>query len=481
MAGIGERARATSDATALVGPGGARTFAALDRRQRALVGALHEAGVRRRDRIAILATNRVDYLEVTAGALRAGIVPVPVHHLLTPPEVAYLLEDSGARWLFTDRAFEGHPGLERTVTFGDAYERLLHEARPAELADFVAGRPMHYTSGTTGKPKGVWVEPDDRGAAARSEDFRRSWGLRDDEIHLVCSPLSHSAPHRFAVRALEAGGTVIMRDRFDPEDVLASIDLFGVTSAFMVPTHLERIVTLGARTVARYDLSSLRLVAHAGAPIRAATKRDAIAWFPFGSVWEFYGATEGRVTRISTPEWLERPGSVGMPEDGVVVNVLDDHGAPVPTGEIGEIWVEDTRAEEFSYWRDEAKTRAARRGRAWTVGDLGRLDGNGYLYLAGRKFDTIISGGVNVYPQEVEATLTDHPAVEAALVYGAPHDDWGQEVRALVTPAFGQPLDPDALDAWARERLAGFKRPRRIDVVDELPRTPTRKLKRSPN
>lgn len=478
MDGIGGFSRATPDATALVMLGRQLTFAELDTRQRKLVGALHEAGLQRRDRIAVLASNRIELLEVTIGALRAGIVPVPVNALLTPPEIAYVLEDSGARWLFTDRPLESET-VERVVTFGDAYERVLHDAAPAKLAPGALGRPMHYTSGTTGRPKGVWVEPASPSDAARSSrDFRSMWAIDASDIHLVCSPLSHSAPHRFSMRTLEAGGTVVVQPRFDARETLAATEMFGATSTFVVPTHLERILALGQRILATHDLSSLRLVAHAGAPIREETKRSIIDLFPYGSVSEFYGSTEGQATRISTEEWLRKPGSVGTPPRAARIDILDDDGLPVPPGDIGTVWVADPTQERFSYWGDEAKTRAAWRNDAFTVGDLGYKDDDGYLYLAGRKFDTIITGGINVYPQEVEQVLLEHPAVAEALVYGAPHDEWGQQVKAKVVPKFGEPLDPELLREWARKRLAGFKCPRGIEVVDSLPRTATGKLSR---
>lgn len=479
MPGIGERARSAPDAAALVTLGSVIPFADLDARQRSLVGALNRAGVGRGDRIGILAGNRPEYLEVTTGALRAGIVPVPIHSVQTEHEIAYVLEDSGARWLFCDRPFAGHPSVDRVVTFGDAYERLLHESERVDLADLTLGRPMHYTSGTTGVPKGVWVSPvGEREASQTSADFRSLWGLDADEVHLVCSPLSHSAPHRFALRVLEAGGTVVIRDRFEAADVLASFELFGVTSTFMVPTHLERILALSPAARKRHDLSSLRLVAHAGAPIRETTKRAVLELFPPRSVWEFCGSTEGQVSRISSDEWLRKPGSVGLPSPGASIRIRDEDGSPLPPGATGEIWVDDPSTERFEYWRDRARTAAAWRDGAWTAGDLGHVDEDGYLYLTGRKHDMIITGGVNVYPQEVEHVLMEHPSVSEALVYGAAHDEWGQEVRALVVPAFGQPLDPEALRAWARGHLSGPKCPRKIEPVDALPRTPTGKLRR---
>jgi long-chain acyl-CoA synthetase len=478
MTGIGAWARTASDATAVASTVGTVTFADLNERSRSLVGALRAGGVRREDRIAVLARNRVEVIEVCTAALRAGIVPVPTNALLTEREIEYVLEDSGARWLFSDRAVESQIP-ERIVTFGDAYERCLHDADPVDISDVTLGRPMHYTSGTTGNPKGVWVPPQpDSQAVDLASSYIRLWGLSADDVHLVCSPLAHSAPLRFAIRTLEAGGTVVLQTRFDAAESLAAIELFGVTTSFMVPTHLERIIDLGSAGLARHDLSSIRLLAHAGAPIRSETKLSAIDLFPRDSVWEFYGATEGQATRISAREWTERPGSVGTALPGGRVYITTDRGHERGPGEQGVVWIKDPSGERFVYWGDRAATARAWNDGAFTVGDLGYLDNDGYLYLVGRQYDTIITGGVNVYPQEVEDVLDSHPAVAEVAVYGAAHEEWGQEVRALVVAAPGQPIDPELLRSWARDRLAGFKCPRRIDVVPELPRTATGKVRR---
>lgn len=461
--------------------GGVVTFAELEQRQRLVAGWLHSEGISSGDRVAVLSVNRVELLEVTGGALRGGVVPVPLSPSLTEAEIAFLVEDSGATLLIADRLVETAPDLTRVVTFGDAYERCLHDAAPGELAAHTLTRPMHYTSGTTGRSKGVWVAPHSPAdAAAISEDFRSLWGLAAGERHLVCSPLSHSAPHRWAMRTLEAGGTVVLRPKFDAADTLAAIELFGATSTFMVPTHLERILGLADVALMRHDLSSIRMLAHAGAPIREITKRRAIELFPKDSVWEFYGSTEGVATRISSREWLAKPNSVGKPASGARILICDDDGRELPSGEVGQVWIEDPDADRFEYWGDRAETAAAWRGEAFTAGDLGYLDSDGYLFLTGRKHDVIISGGVNVYPQEVEITLAEHPGVAEVLVYGAPHEEWGEQVSALVVPVFNAPLDSAALQAWARERLAGYKCPRSIELVDSLPRTPTGKLKRTP-
>ena len=481
MTGIGGYARSTPDALAMLTLQRRLTFAELDARQQRLAGLLKAGGLRFRDRVAVWSANRVESLEVTTGALRAGIVPVPVNSLLTPGEAAYMIEDSGARWLFTDRAVEPMPPLERVISFGDAYERCLHEAQPAELADYALGRPMHYTSGTTGTPKGVWVEPVGETAAAEtSRDFAELWGLGPEEMHLVCSPLAHSAPHRFCLRTLEAGGTVVLQSRFEAAETLAAMELFGITSTFMVPTHLERIFSLESVVLKRHYSRSLRVLVHAGAPIREQTKRRAIEFFPEGSVWEFYGSTEGAATRISPEEWLRKPGSVGTPRPGTAIAIKDDDGHVLPPDGIGTVWIRDPRAERFAYWGDPEKTKSAWSGDSFTVGDSGRLDTDGYLYLEGRLDDTIITGGVNVYPLEVETVLAEHPSVLECAVYGRDHPEWGQEVCASVVATPGNSIDPEELRAWARGHLAGFKCPRHIEVVPRLPRTATGKVLRRP-
>lgn len=478
MSGIGGWAAEAPDAPALLSLKGPINFATLNERQKKLAGHLLGAGLRPGDRVGIWARNSDAVVEVAGGLLRAGIVPVPINSLLTEGEAEYIVQDARLGWLFTDRVVD-ITGLDNVITFGDAYERVLYEATPADLDDHLLGRPMHYTSGTTGRPKGVYVEPYGSGEAERhSLRFRRMWDLRPDEIHLVCSPLAHSAPLRFALRALEAGGAVCVQERFDAESTLAAIELFGVTSAFMVPTHLKRILGLGRKGLARYDLTSMRTLVHAGAPIDERTKREVIATFPEGSVWEFYGSTEGQATQIPPAEWLAKPGSVGRAHPGAEVWVTDESGAAVAPGEVGRVWVRDAEADSWIYWDDPAKTEKAWKNGAFSVGDLGWLDEDGYLFLAGRLDDVIITGGVNVYPQEVEAVLAAHPAVADVIVYGAPDDEWGQQVRANVV--LTEEVAAEELRLWARERLARFKVPRRFDFVTDLPKTPTGKIKRGP-
>lgn len=480
-AGIGAAARATPDAIALIGTSGTLTFAQLDRRQRLLAGALRARGLEAGDRIAVIAQNGLPMVEVLTGALRAAIVPVPIDPAVSEREAAFLVEDSGARWVFTSERFDGIPHVERVVTFGDAYERMLHESKAAPLADVTLTRPLHYTSGSTARPKGVWVAPLPASEATRwATAFAEEWAITHEDTHLVCSPLSHSAPARFAIRTLETGGRVVLRRKFDAAETLAAIELFGISTTFVVPSHLTRIFALDDRALRRHDVTGLRLVVHAGEAIAHDLKRRAIAFFPPGSLWEFYGATEGQATRISSEEWLRKPGSVGRARRDVDL-FIGDPSAPdrrLPRNAAGLVWIKDRAAPPFEYWQDPDTTRRRRLGDAFTVGDLGRLDDDGYLFLEGRTDDVIVTGGVNVAPAEVEAALAEHPAVAEVLVYGHPSEEWGHEVRALVVPAYGLPLDADHLWEWARARLSGVKCPKQIDLVEALPRTAAGKLRR---
>lgn len=478
MSGLGSRTQSAPDHPALVDGDHSLSFGELDDLQARLAGFLATQSFTTGDRIAVQAANSIELLLVTVGCLRVGIVPVPISPLLTRTESAHLLNDSGARLLFAD---EGHDTGSVVVPMAGLVDELRRQ-EPGALSDATLTRPMHYTSGTTGKPKGVWIEPvDETRAAARSADFRAEWGMTEADVHLVCSPLTHSGPHRFALRTLEAGGTVVIQKRFDAASTLSAIERHLVTTTFMVPTHLERIFALESPELHSHDLSSIRLLAHAGAPIRRITKERALELFPIDSVWEFYGSTEGGFTRLSAREWIEHPGSVGRPREGAHIEIRDrSSGGPVGTGEVGVVWLRDPRAEHFEYWSDEDATAAVWDGDAFTVGDLGHLDGDGYLYLVGRPGDLIISGGINVYPREVEEALMSHPEISEALVYGVADPEWGQQVRALVLAIPGRAPDPEALRTWARGHLAPHKCPRTIAVVDELPRTTTGKVRRVP-
>jgi long-chain acyl-CoA synthetase len=419
-----------------------------ERDQRRAAAALRAAGVRAGDRLLVSAAASPELLAVVLGALRTGVVPVMLDPALPAAERAALAADAD-------------PALD----VGADPARLLAEDGRAELADVPLARPMHYTSGTTGRRKGVWSgvlgEDDARALAAEEIEL---WGLGPADRHLVLSPLHHSAPLRFAVHTLLAGGQVLLPGPFRADSAAEVISTAGPTTTFCVPTHLQRLLARGD-----VDWSSLRLLAHAGAPCPEPLKRAVLAALPPGSVWEFYGSTEAQFTACSPEDWLARPGSVGRARPGRRL-AADDRG---------QLWCALPSWARFEYWRDPAKTAASRRGDGErggmvTVGDLGRIDGDGYVWLDGRREDLVISGGVNVYPAEVEAVLDAHPGVVESAVFGLPDPEWGQRVVA----AFVGTADPAQLASWARERLAPAKRPKSLHPVAELPRTSTGKLRR---
>jgi acyl-CoA synthetase (AMP-forming)/AMP-acid ligase II len=418
------------------------TAADSERDQRRAAGALAAAGLRAGDRLLVSAAASPALLAVVLGALRTGIVPVVLDPGLPAAGRAALAEDADA---VLD--VSGDPG------------RLLGGDAEAELADVPLARPMHYTSGTTGRRKGVWsgVLADDDARALAAEEIEL-WGFGPGDRHLVLSPLHHSAPLRFAVHTLLAGGEVLLPGPFDAVRAAATISAERPTTTFCVPTHLQRLL------LQQVDWSSFRMLAHAGAPCPAPLKRAVLDALPPGSVWEFYGSTEAQFTVCSTDDWLAHPGSVGRARPG----------RRLETDDRGQLWCAVPRWARFEYWRAPDKTAAAWRGDLVTVGDLGRVDDDGTVWLDGRREDLVISGGVNVYPAEVEAVLDGHPGVVESAVFGVPDEEWGQRVVA----AYVGEADPAEVAAWARERLAPAKRPKALHPLGELPRTSTGKVRR---
>lgn len=418
---------------------------AAEAQQRRAAAWLLDRGVVEGDRVAVIATSTLDVLVVGLAALRVGIVPVLVNPALTEPERRLIVGDAAPR----------------LVLAAGELAAAVADGSSAELAAWPRSRPMLYTSGTTGRPKGVWTGLlDDASAEALVRDEADLWGFTATDRHLVLSRLYHSAPFRFAAGTLLAGGTVALTP--DSHDPSAAVRAFRPTTTFLAPVHLQRLLD-GAD--GPDDLASFRLVAHAGSPCPTPLKERALAAFPVGAVWEFYGSTEGQFTVCSPEEWRDRPGTVGRARPGRELSVDAD----------GTIWCRPPAFARFSYWRDEAKTAAAWRDGAFTVGDLGRLDGDGYLYLDGRRDDLIITGGVNVYPLEIERAVLDHPGVREAVVFPVDDDHWGQMVCAAVVGD----LDEADLRRHVDTHLAPYKRPKRWLLVDALPHTPTGKLRRS--
>jgi long-chain acyl-CoA synthetase len=418
------------------------------------------------DGVATTLPNSIEMLALYFGAMQAGWYFTPINWHLVEAEIAYIVDDCEA------------------AAFVDSIARFeeIVEGQPDTLpADRVAGGPMHYTSGTTGKPKGVrrtlsGADPD----ASATGFLLMMFGITPggDGVHICGSPLYHTAPLAFATSALHFGHPVVLMEKWSPEEMLRLIDRHRVTHSHMVPTQFHRLLALPDETKAAYDVSSLRNMVHAAAPCPVDVKRRMLEWWG-PVIYEYYAATEGGGTLVRPEEWLERPGTVGKAWPNAEIRVLDDGGNDVPTGEVGTVYMKLPAALAFEYHKDRAKTEANRREGFFTVGDVGYLDEDGYLFLRDRKSDMIISGGVNIYPAEIEAVLLTHPKVGDAAVFGIPHDDWGEEVKAVVEPAAGVEAGSDLageLLEFCAGKLARFKIPRSVDFVGELPRDPNGKL-----
>lgn len=485
-------------AVVMAGSGEVLTYRQLDEASRRLAQVFHTAGLRRGDVVGLLTDNRPEAFEVYWAALRSGLYITVINHHLAAEEAGYILHDAGVRALVVS-AGKAELALgvlppERDVAvrlaFGgpvpgyDDYAAALAAASADALPEQPCGSMMLYSSGTTGRPKGVRPPLSHRSVDQPGDPLvalnHDVYGVDIDTVYLSPAPIYHSAPVKWCHSVHAYGGTVVMMERFDAEGVLRAIDRHGVTHAQFVPTMLIRILKLDPELRARYDHSSLRMAVHAAAPCPVEVKEAIIA--EWGSiVWEYYGSTESLgVTVIDSAQALAHPGSVGQARLGVI-HICDDDGTELPTGEIGTVYFEREFL-PFAYHNDPERTRAAQHPghENWgTVGDLGYVDADGFLYLTDRKAFMIISGGVNIYPQEVENALALHPKVFDVAVIGIPDAEMGQAVAAYVQPAPGvegsAELAAEIID-FVRARVARFKAPRTVTFVETLPRTPTGKL-----
>jgi long-chain acyl-CoA synthetase len=485
-AGILDQARVRPDQRALVCEGETRTYAELDDRARRVARALHALGVRRGDRVAIMVPNSIEFFEAAHGTGRLGGITVPVNVHFKADEAGWIVSDSGATAVVVAKelvpALAGVPEVPRLVV-GDGYEEALAAAPDGEVdaADVIGdGWPtvMAYTSGTTGRPKGVAIGADDfRRRAAGVAAGGERWGLGPDDVHLAVGPLYHSGPAYWGHMHLALGATVVVMRRWDAERALQLIEQERVTSTHMVPANFQRILALPPETRDRYDLSSLKLILHAAAPCPVPLKRAFMEFVGADKVWEYYGASEGGGTVISPAEWLEHPGSVGKPFPGTEFVILDDDGKRLPPSEVGTVWVKPGDS-SFQYHNDAQKTSDSHRNGFFSVGDAGYLDEDGYLFLADRKSDMVITGGVNVYPREIEECLLGHDEIVDCAVLGLPDGEWGEILYAIVQPVPGAALDEDGVVAYVREHMADYKRPRVVELVAELPRDPNGKVRK---
>ena len=494
--GLTAKRRPDHPATIMAGTGETVTHAALDAGSNRIAHYLYDQGLRPGDHIAVLMENVPQFFTVMWAALRSGLYVTPVNRYLPPADVAYILEDSGAQAVITspgkaqtiqqlgDRA----PGCPMRLCLGGPADGLVDldrelESYPATpLADEPLGSFMFYSSGTTGRPKGIKRAMPGTSASegAAMTASIQAYGFTEDTVYLSPAPIYHAAPCAWSLGTQALGGTVVLMERFDEEGALSLIEQYRITHSQWVPTMFIRMLKLPPDVRSRYDLSSHRTAVHAAAPCPVEVKRQMIDWW--GPILlEYYGASEGNGrTSLDSHEWLKKPGSVGTAKSGIL-HVCDDEGRELPPGETGLVYFEQPEL-PFVYHNDPAKTRDAQHPihPNWTaLGDVGYVDEDGYLFLTDRKSFMIISGGVNIYPQQIEDVLVLHPQVADVGVIGVPNEDFGEEVKAVVQVAPGVE-GSDALASqlieFCKARLAGYMVPRSVEFWDELPRLPTGKL-----
>lgn len=483
-------------AVVMAGSGEVLTYAELDERATRLANLLGSLGLAPGDHVAFCIENQIRFLEVAWGCHYAGLYYTATSTRLTPGELSYIIDDCGARVFISSLALgelaaatiadtpkvEARLMLDGVVDGFTSYEDALASASPEAPEGRVEGVDMLYSSGTTGRPKGVQVPRGDvplgEGAAAGVPMLSTMlFGYSADMVYLNPAPLYHAAPLRFTMAVQRVGGTAVVMEHFDALEALRLIEEHRVTHSQWVPTMFIRMLKLSDEERARYDVSSMQMMVHAAAPCPVEVKRRIIEWFG-PVVHEYYAGTEGNCFVYCNSEaWLAHPGTVGQNLLGTL-HICDDDGNEVPVGEPGTIWAES--AGEFEYHNDPEKTAASRHPKGWTtLGDVGRLDEDGFLYLTDRKAYMIITGGVNVYPQEAENVLALHPKVADVAVFGVPNDDFGEEVKAVVQSLSPEDAGPELaaeLIQYCRDHLADVKCPRSVDFRDELPRHPTGKL-----
>jgi len=499
----GHHARNSPDKPAVIAArtGEVLTYAELDARSSRLAQLLRAEGLRRGDHLAVFLENHLSYFEIAWAALRSGLYLTTVNRYLTSAEAAYIVDDCGAQVLVSSRALHGAaseipdraPDCRRFLVVDGApegaadrfenYEDSLADHSPEPLAEEPLGEFMLYSSGTTGRPKGILRPLPDRLVSqglALNPVLKALFGVDADSVYLSPAPMYHSAPIGFCTSVQSLGGTVVMMERFDALEALRALEKYAVSHSQWVPTMFSRMLKLPGEERTRFDLSGHRVAIHAAAPCPRKVKQQMFEWW--GPIlYEYYGGTElNGLTYVGPEDWLAHPGTVGRAVMGTI-RICDERGDELPPGQAGMVYFERDKA-PFAYHKDAEKTRSAQHPKhpAWTaLGDVGCVDGEGFLYLTDRASFMIISGGVNIYPQEVENELITHPKVEDVAVVGVPHAELGEEVKAVVQPVAGVEGDAalaEELMAYARDHLAAYKCPRSIDFERELPRLPTGKL-----
>ena len=469
------------DGAALIQGDRVVTWRQLDRRADQVARALQSRGIGPGDRVAAGLRNSIEFFEVVAGAGRLGASVLPLSFRLKRDEVEYLVGDTQAGVVIAEPANAAeYAGLSDVVYRGGPYEEWVGSFDDSPLHDQVGeGLAMlrYYTSGTTGRPKAiVRKDPDPSRVAPLQEIFEARLGLvsQPGEVHLLAAVVYHTAPGAYACVALGLGHTVVIMDHFEAEESLRLIDRHRVTWTQMAPIHLVRITALPEEVRSRYDLSSMKRLLHAGAPCPVDVKWKVLDMFPPGVVYEYYAATEGLATECTDEDWKTRPGTVGRPRGGIRIHILDESGTEVGPGEVGQVYIDN--GSSFEYDGAPEKTAETWKGNSFSVGDMGFVDEDGYLFLTDRKTHMIISGGANIYPAEVENVLFSHPAVADACVIGVPDDEFGEQVKALVE--LRGAASAEELIEFCRGRLAHYKCPKTVDFVETLPRDPNGKIRK---
>ena len=480
------------------------SYRELDDRSNQVAQLFRALGLQSGDHIALMLENQPRYFEICWGAHRAGLVYTAMSTRLTEGEASYIVNDCGAKAVISSRAMAGAvahlpaacpgvrhwlmldaapaAGLAEGVSPGwAAYEPAVAAKPVARIADELAGGDMLYSSGTTGRPKGVFVPPQATeidAASPMTDILTQRYGVDASTVYLSPAPLYHAAPLRYTMAVQRLGGTVVVMAHFDAEHYLQLVEQYRVSHSQLVPTMFVRMLKLPEGLRRRYDVSSLRCAIHAAAPCPVPVKRQMIDWWgPI--VWEYYAGTEGNgVTMANSAQWLAHPGTVGAAVIGELRICDDDTGAVLPAGQTGTVYFANGRP--FAYHNDPAKTAGSTHPQGWTtLGDVGHVDADGFLFLTDRKSYMIISGGVNIYPQEAENVLINHPKVADCAVLGVPNEEFGEEVKAVVQPrdmADAGPALEQELMAYCREHLSHIKCPRSVDFEAELPRHATGKL-----
>jgi long-chain acyl-CoA synthetase len=491
---------------ALIDRHGTTSWGELDERVDRLVHLLRSLGAEPGERVALLSGNRREVYELIQAAAHSGVLLVPINWHFAADEVRYVVENSGARALFVDPTYAGAAegidlprfdfvdrtdGSGNTLDGASSYESALARQPDGAPADQQMGGMMFYTSGTTGRPKGVRNTAFAGGVPPEVYELMAAgmvnMGFPTEGRTLLCGPHYHSAQWAFSFFPMIGGSSIVVQERFVPEETLRLIDEHAITNVHLVPTQFVRLLRADEAERRAFSGESLQLVLHGAAPCSPQVKRQMIEWWG-PKVTEYYGATEGGVVSvISAAEWMSKPGSVGRPMANYEVRIQpeDDDGTAVGSGEVGAfvpgtIHIRNLMGTDFEYLGEPDKTKEAHRLEGmFTLGDIGYFDEDGYLFLSDRKIDMIISGGVNIYPAEIEGVLTSHPAVIDAAVFGIPDEEFGEQVKAAVQLVPGATWDETteaSVTAHAREHLAGYKVPRSYDLVDQMPRSEAGKL-----